>query len=169
MPDTPLYLPSILPDCQNAVNCYFEALLKHIWIIFCRSYSRVRLEIFSYHIVLKGCLHVHVSCRDSDVVTGSSAGICYVARHDHTAFFRFIDKSFLCGLMDSSVLQQQCSVIKGCRMLLCQIIKNFLHLCIWTLKKVFCRKMNPEMLLCDLKRKRCAEICVRDLNFDFLP
>lgn len=103
-------------------------------------------------------------------MTGSNAGICYVARHDHTTFFHFIDRSFISGLMDSWLsLQQQCSVIKGCRMLLCQIIRNFLDLCIWTLKMVFCREMNPEMLLSDLKRKRCAEICVRDLNFDFLP
>lgn len=169
LPDIPSYLTSILPDCQNAVNWYFKALLKHIWIIFCRSYNRVKLEISSYLIVLRGCLHVHVSCRDSHVVTGSSAGICYVARHDHTTFFHFIDRSFLSGLMDSWLsLQQQCSIIKVAECF-CQIIGNFLYLCIWTLRKVFCRKMNPEMLLSDLKRKHCAEICVRDLSFDFLP
>lgn len=49
--------------------------------------KRVRLEISSFHMPLKGCLHYYVYCSDPEVTADSDAGICYVARQDSTTFF----------------------------------------------------------------------------------
>lgn len=90
---------------------------------------------------------------------------CQTRQHN---IFHFIGRSFISGLMDLWLsLQQWHYVIKGCRMLWCQIIRNFLALCKWTLKRSFAGRCILKYFL--LTRRGNTVLCVRDLNFDFLP